>query len=190
MCWILIQRLPPITCKHYPFFCLFFSVWAPGSSPSSYQGAVQVIFSITDRNTWMASLLWLPQINQHPIKHMWTFNQRTICLIYCFPASFQQSSSAPLLIPPPASLFISMTYVIVLRSWMFLLRIRQAKVQILPERILPDPLSAVQLTPLSRLHIQPSSKPQTQSCKQARCWWNNSQQVGHTTTLTCHTCNM
>uniref|UniRef100_A0A3Q0T5T2 Protein cereblon n=1 Tax=Amphilophus citrinellus TaxID=61819 RepID=A0A3Q0T5T2_AMPCI len=36
--------------------------------------------------------------------------------------------------------------------------IKQAKVQILPERILPDPLSAVQLTPLSRLHMHPSSK--------------------------------
>ncbi|KAM9361162.1 protein cereblon isoform 4-T4 [Symphorus nematophorus] len=54
--------------------------------------------------------------------------------------------------------------------------IRQAKVQILPERILPDPLSAVQLTPLTRLHMQPSSKPPTQSCKQAQCWWNNYQQ--------------
>lgn len=179
MCWILIQPLLPIKCKHYPFFCLFLSAWGPGSSPSSYQGAAQTIFSIIGRNTWTASLLLLPQINQHPVKHMWTFNQRTICLICCLPASFQQSSSAPLLI----FLFISMTYVIVLLSWMFLLRIRQAKVQILPERILPDPLSAVQLTPLSRLHIQPSSKPQTQSCKQARCWWNNSQQVGHTKTL-------
>ncbi|KAI3370153.1 hypothetical protein L3Q82_024936 [Scortum barcoo] len=54
--------------------------------------------------------------------------------------------------------------------------IRQAKVQILPERILPDPLSAVQLTPLSRLHMYPSSKPPTQSCKQAQCWWKNYQQ--------------
>uniref|UniRef100_A0A8C9YXE6 Protein cereblon n=1 Tax=Sander lucioperca TaxID=283035 RepID=A0A8C9YXE6_SANLU len=54
--------------------------------------------------------------------------------------------------------------------------IRQAKVQILPERILPDPLSAVQLTPLSRLHMHPSSKPPTQTCKQAQRWWNNYQQ--------------
>uniref|UniRef100_A0A8C7CUD5 Protein cereblon n=1 Tax=Oncorhynchus kisutch TaxID=8019 RepID=A0A8C7CUD5_ONCKI len=44
--------------------------------------------------------------------------------------------------------------------------IRQAKVQILPERILPDPLTAVQLTPLSRLHMHPSSRPPAQSCKQ------------------------
>ncbi|TNN65648.1 Protein cereblon [Liparis tanakae] len=54
--------------------------------------------------------------------------------------------------------------------------IKQAKVQILPERILPDPLSAVQLGPLSRLHMHPSSKPPTQSCKQAQRWWNNYQQ--------------
>ncbi|XP_054641015.1 protein cereblon isoform X2 [Dunckerocampus dactyliophorus] len=46
--------------------------------------------------------------------------------------------------------------------------IRQAKVQILPERILPDPLSAVQLTPLSRLVTHPSSKPRTQSFKQRK----------------------
>lgn len=60
-----------------------------------------------------------------------------------------------------------------------LLRIKQAKVQILPERILPDPLSAVQLTPLSRLHVQPPAKSQTQSSNQDLCRWKNSQ-VGHT----------
>lgn len=60
-----------------------------------------------------------------------------------------------------------------------LLRIKQAKVQILPERILPDPLSAVQLTPLSRLYVQPPAKSQTQSSNQDRCRWKNSQ-VGHT----------
>ncbi|KAK6319238.1 protein cereblon [Coregonus clupeaformis] len=49
--------------------------------------------------------------------------------------------------------------------------IRQAKVQILPERILPDPLTAVQLTPLSRLQMHPSSRPPVQSCKQAQRWW-------------------
>ncbi|XP_046881298.1 protein cereblon isoform X2 [Hypomesus transpacificus] len=54
--------------------------------------------------------------------------------------------------------------------------IRQAKVQILPECILPDPLTAVQLTPLSRLHMHPSSRPPTQSCKQAQCWWNTYRQ--------------
>ncbi|XP_054641016.1 protein cereblon isoform X3 [Dunckerocampus dactyliophorus] len=53
--------------------------------------------------------------------------------------------------------------------------IRQAKVQILPERILPDPLSAVQLTPLSRLVTHPSSKPRTQSFKQVECWWSSYQ---------------
>uniref|UniRef100_A0A8C6UIZ9 Protein cereblon n=1 Tax=Neogobius melanostomus TaxID=47308 RepID=A0A8C6UIZ9_9GOBI len=37
--------------------------------------------------------------------------------------------------------------------------IRQAKVHILPERILPDPLSSVQLTALSKLHLHPSSRP-------------------------------
>ncbi|XP_014022613.2 protein cereblon isoform X2 [Salmo salar] len=49
--------------------------------------------------------------------------------------------------------------------------IKQAKVQILPERILPDPLTAVQLTPLSRLHMHPTSRPPAQSCRQAQCWW-------------------
>lgn len=59
----------------------------------------------------------------------------------------------------------------------FLLRIRQAKVQILPERVLPDPLSAVQLAPLSRLYMQPSPKAPSASSKQAQCWWNNYKQV-------------
>ncbi|KAJ4926646.1 hypothetical protein JOQ06_014395 [Pogonophryne albipinna] len=54
--------------------------------------------------------------------------------------------------------------------------IRQAKVQILPERILPDPLSAVQIAPLTRLNMHPSCKPPTQTCKQAQRWWNNYQQ--------------
>uniref|UniRef100_A0A8C5DCH3 Protein cereblon n=1 Tax=Gouania willdenowi TaxID=441366 RepID=A0A8C5DCH3_GOUWI len=45
--------------------------------------------------------------------------------------------------------------------------IRLAKVQILPERILPDPLSAVQ--PLSRLHMCPSPKQSTGSGKRAQC---------------------
>ncbi|XP_036387080.1 protein cereblon-like isoform X2 [Megalops cyprinoides] len=51
-------------------------------------------------------------------------------------------------------------------------RIRQAKVQILPERILPDPLSAVQLTPLSRLHVHPSSRPPAQQCQELQRWWD------------------
>uniref|UniRef100_A0A8C6LW20 Protein cereblon n=1 Tax=Nothobranchius furzeri TaxID=105023 RepID=A0A8C6LW20_NOTFU len=46
--------------------------------------------------------------------------------------------------------------------------IRQAKVQILPEWILPDPLSAVLLPTQSRLLMHPSSKPRAQSCKQTR----------------------
>ncbi|XP_036387081.1 protein cereblon-like isoform X3 [Megalops cyprinoides] len=50
--------------------------------------------------------------------------------------------------------------------------IRQAKVQILPERILPDPLSAVQLTPLSRLHVHPSSRPPAQQCQELQRWWD------------------
>ncbi|KAI4827745.1 hypothetical protein KUCAC02_031117 [Chaenocephalus aceratus] len=54
--------------------------------------------------------------------------------------------------------------------------IRQARVQILPERILPDPLSAVQIAPLTRLNMHPSCKPPTQTCKQAQRWWNNYQQ--------------
>ncbi|KAJ8265373.1 hypothetical protein COCON_G00144720 [Conger conger] len=48
--------------------------------------------------------------------------------------------------------------------------IRQAKVQILPERILPDPLSAVQLTPLSRLHTHPSSTPPAAPCRNVKRW--------------------
>ncbi|XP_029549856.1 protein cereblon-like [Salmo trutta] len=44
--------------------------------------------------------------------------------------------------------------------------IKQANVQ-----ILPDPLTAVQLTPLSRLHMHPTFRPPAQSCRQAQCWW-------------------
>lgn len=62
--------------------------------------------------------------------------------------------------------------------------IKQAKVQILPERILPDPLSAVQLTPLSRLYVQPPAKSQTQSSNQDRCRWKNSQRKFHCASLT------
>ncbi|XP_057702660.1 protein cereblon isoform X3 [Corythoichthys intestinalis] len=51
--------------------------------------------------------------------------------------------------------------------------IRQAKVQILPERVLPDPLSAVQLTPLSRLIVHPSTNPPTR----AECCLSNYKQV-------------
>ncbi|KAJ8409389.1 hypothetical protein AAFF_G00235870 [Aldrovandia affinis] len=51
--------------------------------------------------------------------------------------------------------------------------IRQAKVQILPERILPDPLSAIQLTPLSRLQMHPSSRPPAKQSRDLRCWWDS-----------------
>lgn len=111
---------------------------------------------------------------------METFSRRTICFTCGLSTSFQSLSSS---FPPPSSPFTCTTYVIVLLSGIFfffcLLRIKQAKVQILPERILPDPLSAVQLTPLSRLYVQPPAKSQTQSSNQDRCRWKNSQ-VGHT----------
>lgn len=61
-----------------------------------------------------------------------------------------------------------------------LLRIRQAKVQILPERILPDPLAAVQLTPLSRLLVQPPVGSQSRSSNLDCRRWTNGKQVGHT----------
>ncbi|CAN9511671.1 unnamed protein product [Ophioblennius macclurei] len=51
--------------------------------------------------------------------------------------------------------------------------IRQAKVQILPERILPDPLSVVQQ---SKLYRHPTSRPLTQTCKQIQCWLSHYQQ--------------
>lgn len=119
--------------------------------------------------------VWLCHIYKHPVIHLMVFSQHTICLI-CY-------SSARLLLLsfsfPSLSAFLSFLFFKNTQpmSLFFLLRIRQAKVQILPERILPDPLSAVQLTPLSRLHMHPSSKPLTQSCKQAQRWWNNYQQV-------------
>lgn len=100
------------------------------------------------------------------------FGQCTICLIYYSPAQFHSYSAVIIhisLLLCHGSLLLS--------AFVPLLRIKQAKVQILPERILPDPLSAVQLTPLSRLHMHPSSKPPSQSCKQAQCWWNNYKQV-------------
>ncbi|XP_057702659.1 protein cereblon isoform X2 [Corythoichthys intestinalis] len=59
--------------------------------------------------------------------------------------------------------------------------IRQAKVQILPERVLPDPLSAVQLTPLSRLIVHPSTNPPTRAeC----CLSNYKQRKFHCASLT------
>ncbi|XP_034022548.1 protein cereblon [Thalassophryne amazonica] len=50
--------------------------------------------------------------------------------------------------------------------------IRLAKVQILPERILPDALNAVQLKSVSRLHMHLSSKPPAQNSQQSQCWWS------------------
>ncbi|XP_072308825.1 protein cereblon isoform X1 [Eucyclogobius newberryi] len=54
--------------------------------------------------------------------------------------------------------------------------IKQAKVQILPERILPDPLSSVQLAALSKLQLHPSCRPPNQSWKDAQSWWSNYEQ--------------
>ncbi len=112
---------------------------------------------------------------KHPVMHLLRFSQGTVCLICYSSARFHPSSAALFHLSLPAGLFFP--WPMSLCFFVSLLRIRQAKVQILPERILPDPLSAVQLTPLSRLHLHPSSKPPTQSCKQAQCWWNNYQQV-------------
>lgn len=110
---------------------------------------------------------------------METFNRHTIRFTCCLSTSFQSlSSSFPALrhrlLARLMSLSCSLGF-----FFFCLLRIKQAKVQILPERILPDPLSAVQLTPLSRLHVQPPAKSQTQSSNQDLCRWKNSQ-VGHT----------
>lgn len=109
---------------------------------------------------------------------METFNRHTIRFTCCLSTSFQPlSSSFPALrhrfLARLTSLSCSLGF------FFCLFRIKQAKVQILPERILPDPLSAVQLTPLSRLHVQPPAKSQTQSSNQDLCRWKNSQ-VGHT----------
>ncbi|CAL9704486.1 unnamed protein product [Knipowitschia caucasica] len=54
--------------------------------------------------------------------------------------------------------------------------IRLAKVQILPERVLPDALSSVHLSALSKLHPHPSSRPPTQSRKEAQKWWSRYKQ--------------
>ncbi|KAI1234579.1 hypothetical protein IHE44_0003637 [Lamprotornis superbus] len=52
--------------------------------------------------------------------------------------------------------------------------IQQAKVQILPERVLPPTMSAVQLQSLSRCHVIPSSKPSWQD-RAIRQWWQKYQ---------------
>ncbi|KAJ8258615.1 hypothetical protein COCON_G00176270 [Conger conger] len=51
--------------------------------------------------------------------------------------------------------------------------IRQAKVQILPERVLPDPLSAVQLAPLCRLQRRASCRPPALQCEELQRWWES-----------------
>lgn len=58
------------------------------------------------------------------------------------------------------------------------IRIQQAKVQILPERVLPSTMSAVQLQSLSRRHIFPSSKPKVWQDRAFRQWWQKYQKVG------------
>ncbi|XP_062356381.1 protein cereblon isoform X4 [Cinclus cinclus] len=52
--------------------------------------------------------------------------------------------------------------------------IQQAKVQILPERVLPPTMSAVQLQSLSRCRVIPSSKPSWQD-RAIRQWWHKYQ---------------
>ncbi|XP_068265721.1 protein cereblon isoform X4 [Nyctibius grandis] len=54
-------------------------------------------------------------------------------------------------------------------------RIQQAKVQILPERVLPSTMSAVQLQSLSRCHIFPSSKPTAWQDRAIHQWWQKYQ---------------
>ncbi|XP_015496659.1 protein cereblon isoform X3 [Parus major] len=53
--------------------------------------------------------------------------------------------------------------------------IQQAKVQILPERVLPPTMSAVQLQSLSRCHVIPSSKPTSWQDRAIRQWWQKYQ---------------
>ncbi|XP_050813447.1 protein cereblon isoform X3 [Gopherus flavomarginatus] len=53
--------------------------------------------------------------------------------------------------------------------------IQQAKVQILPERVLPSTMSAVQLESLNRCHIFPSSKPTAWQDQHIRQWWQKYQ---------------
>lgn len=57
------------------------------------------------------------------------------------------------------------------------LRIQQAKVQILPERVLPPTMAAVQLQSLSRCHVIPSSKPTSWQDRAIRQWWQKYQKV-------------
>uniref|UniRef100_A0A8D0L9Y0 Protein cereblon n=1 Tax=Sphenodon punctatus TaxID=8508 RepID=A0A8D0L9Y0_SPHPU len=53
--------------------------------------------------------------------------------------------------------------------------IQQAKVQILPERVLPSTMSAVQLESLGRSHVFPSSKPSEWQDQHIHQWWQKYQ---------------
>ncbi|KAJ7415151.1 hypothetical protein WISP_79536 [Willisornis vidua] len=52
--------------------------------------------------------------------------------------------------------------------------IQQAKVQILPERVLPPTMAAVQLQSLSRCHLAPCARPSWQD-RAIRQWWHKYQ---------------
>ncbi|XP_020824110.1 protein cereblon isoform X3 [Phascolarctos cinereus] len=54
-------------------------------------------------------------------------------------------------------------------------RIQQAKVQILPERVLPSTMSAIQLESLSRCQLFPSSKPVSWEDHCSPQWWQKYQ---------------
>ncbi|XP_044518556.1 protein cereblon isoform X2 [Gracilinanus agilis] len=53
--------------------------------------------------------------------------------------------------------------------------IQQAKVQILPERVLPSTMAAIQLESLSRCQIFPSSKPGSWEDRRSQKWWQKYQ---------------
>ncbi|XP_056660528.1 protein cereblon isoform X9 [Monodelphis domestica] len=54
-------------------------------------------------------------------------------------------------------------------------RIQQAKVQILPERVLPSIMAAIQLESLSRCQLFPSSKPVSWEDRCSQKWWQKYQ---------------
>lgn len=68
-------------------------------------------------------------------------------------------------------------YLYIILFFFFLIRIQQAKVQILPERVLPSTMAAVQLQSLSRCHVFPSSKPTAWQDRTIRQWWQKYQKV-------------
>ncbi|KAJ7417908.1 hypothetical protein BTVI_31008 [Pitangus sulphuratus] len=55
--------------------------------------------------------------------------------------------------------------------------IQQAKVQILPERVLPSTMAAVQLQSLSRCHVVPCAKPSSWQDRAIRQWWQKYQKL-------------